>query len=82
MSASPRQIAVTDQWLASLQETVKEPLANVQKYVEQCGGDQSMAYIALCRNLADHIDMDPVLRARVAFSYIATLFLLNRKEQP
>lgn len=78
---NPLHIAVTDQWLASLREQVKPSLESVRSYIAACGGDESKAYIAVSRNLADHIDFDAELRARVAYSYVSTLFLLARQEQ-
>lgn len=75
---TPSQVAVADQWLASLEEQIREPLANLRRMFDRFG-DPAVAYVELARAAAELLDEDPRYRGNMAISYIAAMYLLSRE---
>ena len=76
----PSHIATADQWLASLDEQIAEPLQNVRRILADSGGDKSKAFLRVSRMLIAQLEHGSTdFRINVGMSYASTLFMLNEK---
>lgn len=77
---TPHEIATVDQWLASIDDNSKAPLAALAEMLEETG-DSTITYLRIARKVIRQLEHGSTTqRVWIGMSYVGLLFLLHRRK--